>query len=138
MITLYDQPKEATKSIPCVVNKINQDSLTLNCESEHNLQGSVLGSFSNLKDANLLVDLKEGEDGDISLTKDEKELSNQKFLKRDKKKLSGGAIALIVIISVIILMITAFIIICGCRKQISEEPTKQNMASTSSTIINKI
>jgi hypothetical protein len=136
MITLHDQPKEATKNIPCLVNKINQDSLTLNCESELNLQGSVIGSFSNLRDANLLVDLKKGENGDITLIKEEEEPPIQSIHKRDKEKLSAGAIVLVVITVVIILTIIAFILICGCRKQKSDEPTNQNMISNSSTIIN--
>jgi hypothetical protein len=133
MITLYDDPKEEIKNIPCKINKTNQNILTLNCESDQNLRGSVKGSFSSLIDGNLLVDIKDGEDGDITLTNEEKSFY-QNPRKGDKKKLSGGAIAAIVLSIVALLIIIALMVKFGCKKSKPVEQSPNAISYSSANI----
>ena len=121
-ISLSDNSNEKTKNIPCNVTKINSEDINLQCTYKGKLNGKIDGSFADLGNQNLVINLKEGENGDIIF------LSNSKNIGYRKKSsgLSTGGIIAILIPSLLVLIIASIITIIKLKPKFQNKENSNN------------
>ena len=130
-ISLYDNSNEKTKNIPCEVIKINDEDINLLCTSKEKLNGKIDGSFSDLGDNNLIINLKEGQNEDVNFTSNK--IEENYYIKKSNGISTGGIIA-IIIPSILVLIMATVITVLKCapkspNAQISDISNSQIQSS---------
>ena len=135
-ISLYDNSNEKTKNIPCEVIKINDEDINLLCTSKEKLNGKIDGSFSDLGDNNLIINLKEGQNEDINFTSNK--IEENYYIKKSNGISTGGIIA-IIIPSILVLIMATVITVLKCSPKSSNAQISDisNSQIQSSQNINK-
>ena len=92
-----------TENISCTTSKQN-DKYKLKCNTKNEMSGKLTSAYSNLGNANLIVNIPEKNKKEINFTKLNSETSSYSFYRKNSGGLSGGKIVAIVIPCAIILI----------------------------------
>ena len=121
-LTVNSKPGE-NKNISCDVLKSGENDITLLCNPKEKIEGDFQGSFANLGEENLVINIKSNSTDDIDddkndddindddINDEEKEIiKNFKYSKTKDKGLKAGAIVGIILACVAAVIITTIII----------------------------
>ena len=120
-MALMQNSKEKIENITCTTTKLS-DKYNLQCNTKNEMSGKLISAYSNLGNANLIVNIPEQNKKDINFNKISSESASKTFYRKSSSGLSGGTIAAIIIPCCIVLIaITALSIYFIKRKPIKPE-----------------
>ena len=115
-MALMQNSKEKIENITCMTAKLS-DKYNLQCNTKNEMSGKLNSAYSNLGNANLIVNIPEQNKKDINFNKISSESASKIFFRKSSSGLSGGTIAAIIIPCCIVLIaITALSIYFIKRK----------------------
>ena len=102
-MALTENSLEKTESITCTSTKQN-NKYNLQCNTKNEMSGKLNSAFSNLGNANLIVNIPEQNKKEINFSKLSSETSSYRFYRKKSGGLSAGKIVAIIIPCVIVLI----------------------------------
>jgi hypothetical protein len=102
-MALTENSLEKTESITCTTTKQN-NKYNLQCNTKNEMSGKLNSAYSNLGNANLIVNIPEQNKKEINFSKLSSETSSYRFYRKKSGGLSAGKIVAIIIPCVIVLI----------------------------------
>ena len=102
-MALTENSLEKTESITCATTKQN-NKYNLQCNTKNEMSGKLNSAYSNLGNANLIVNIPEQNKKEINFSKLSSETSSYRFYRKKSGGLSAGKIVAIIIPCVIVLI----------------------------------
>ena len=102
-MALTENSLEKTESITCTSTKQN-NKYNLQCNTKNEMSGKLNSAYSNLGNANLIVNIPEQNKKEINFSKLSSETSSHRFFRKKSGGLSAGKIVAIIIPCVIVLI----------------------------------
>ena len=102
-MALTENSLEKTESITCTTTKQN-NKYNLQCNTKNEMSGKLNSAYSNLGNANLIVNIPEQNKKEINFSKLSSETSSHRFFRKKSGGLSAGKIVAIIIPCVIVLI----------------------------------
>ena len=102
-MALTENSLEKTESITCTSTKQN-NKYNLQCNTKNEMSGKLNSAFSNLGNANLIVNIPEQNKKEINFSKLSSETFSNRFFRKKSGGLSAGKIVAIIIPCVIVLI----------------------------------
>ena len=110
-MVMTQNSKEKIENIICTSSKQN-DKYNLQCTTKNELIGKLNSAYSNLENANLIVNIPEQNKKSIYFKEISPETNKYQFYRKNSGGLSGGLIALIVIVCSLVSIAIITIVIC--------------------------
>ena len=110
-MVMTQNSKEKIENIICTSSKQN-DKYNLQCTTKNELIGKLNSAYSNLENANLIVNIPEQNKKSIYFKEIIPETNKYQFYRKNSGGLSGGLIALIVIVCSLVSIAIITIVIC--------------------------
>ena len=123
-MALTENSLEKTESITCTSTKQN-NKYNLQCNTKNEMSGKLNSAFSNLGNANLIVNIPEQNKKEINFSKLSSETSSYRFYRKKSGGLSAGKIVAIIIPCVIVLISIIGLSIYFYKKK-SEKPEENS------------
>ena len=137
-MVMTQNSKEKIENIMCTSSKKN-DKYNLQCTTKNELIGKLNNAYSNLENANLIVNIPEQNKKSIYFKEISPETNKYQFYRKNSGGLSGGLIALIVIVCSLVSIAIITIVICLNKRRSlkNEQNTDIININSSSEIQNK-